>query len=105
VSAGGLTDFQRRQRYSREDRRQKPELSDHQAILLQRLGLNLPKNLPPTNKILKKNVVKTFSVFKPKSTIYTPNCGTWVKTGLFARFQRHNKKSTSKKVHKCINCN
>ena len=28
--------------------------SDHQAILLQRLGLNLPKNLPPTNKILKK---------------------------------------------------
>ena len=28
--------------------------SDHQAILLQRLGLNLPKNLPPTNKVLKK---------------------------------------------------
>jgi transposase len=28
--------------------------SDHQAILLQRLGLNLPKNLPLTNKILKK---------------------------------------------------
>ena len=28
--------------------------TDHQAILLQRLGLNLPKNLPPTNKILKK---------------------------------------------------
>ena len=27
-----------------------------------------------------KNVVKTFSVFKPKSTIYTPTCGTWVKT-------------------------
>ena len=28
--------------------------SDHQAILLQRLGLNLPKNLPLTNKIFKK---------------------------------------------------
>ena len=28
--------------------------SDHQAILLQRLGLNLPKNLPLANKILKK---------------------------------------------------
>lgn len=27
---------------------------EHQAILLQRLGLNLPKNLPLTNKILKK---------------------------------------------------
>jgi transposase len=23
--------------------------------------------------------VKTFCVFKPKSTIYTPNCGSWVK--------------------------
>ena len=22
--------------------------------------------------------MKTFGVFKPKSTIYTPNCGTWV---------------------------
>ena len=54
--------------------------SDHQAVLLQRLGLNLPKNLSPTNKILNKNVVKTFGIFKPKSTIYTPNCGTWVKS-------------------------
>jgi hypothetical protein len=56
--------------------------SDYPAILLQRLGLNLPKNLPPTNKILKKNVVKTFSVFKPKSTIYTLNCGTWAKISI-----------------------
>jgi transposase len=28
--------------------------SDHQAILLQRLGLNLPKNLPPAGKFLKE---------------------------------------------------
>jgi len=28
--------------------------SDHQAILLQRLGLNLPKNLPLDGKFLKK---------------------------------------------------
>jgi len=29
-----------------------------------------------------KNVVKTFGIFKPKSTIYTPNCGTWVKVAI-----------------------
>ena len=23
--------------------------------------------------------MKTFGVFKPKSTIYTPNCGSWVR--------------------------
>ena len=28
--------------------------SDHQAILLQRLGMNLPKNLPMSGKFLKK---------------------------------------------------
>jgi hypothetical protein len=28
--------------------------SDHQAILLQKLGLNLPKNLPLTGKFLKR---------------------------------------------------
>jgi hypothetical protein len=30
-------------------------------------------------QVFENNVVKTFSVFKPKSTIYTPNCGTWVR--------------------------
>jgi hypothetical protein len=28
--------------------------TDHQAILLQRLGLNLPKNLPLSGQFLKK---------------------------------------------------
>ena len=34
-------------------RRCMSQSSNHQAILLQRLGLNLPKNLPLTEKILK----------------------------------------------------
>jgi hypothetical protein len=58
----------------------------HQAILLQRLGLNLQKTLPLTAyplcfyrcwEVLERNVVKTFVDITPKSTIYTPNCGTW----------------------------
>ena len=34
-------------------RRRVSRLSDHQAILLQRLGLNLPKTMPLEDKILK----------------------------------------------------
>jgi hypothetical protein len=40
--------------------------------------LELAQNHIANKQDFESNSVKTFSVFKPKSTIYTPNCGTWV---------------------------
>jgi hypothetical protein len=38
----------------------------------------LAQNHAADKQDFESKVVKTFSVFKLKSTIYPPNCGTWV---------------------------
>ena len=52
--------------------------SEHQAIPAAKTWPESAEKSTPDKQDFEKNVVKTFSVFKPKSTIYTPHCGSWV---------------------------
>jgi hypothetical protein len=41
------------------------------------IGSESAENFAACWEVLERNVVKTFVDITPKSTIYTPNCGTW----------------------------